>query len=73
MVNKLALKGAIYANGDTQTSLASALGMERSSLSIKINGHTEFKPSEIENICIRYKLSPAQMCDIFYPEISQNQ
>ena len=66
-MNKNLLKSVIMAYGDTQTSLAAALGLSLSSLNAKINGkRAEFRQSEIDAIKARYSLSAEEVTAIFF-------
>jgi hypothetical protein len=51
--------------GDTQESLAKALGIARPSLNIKINNKGVFKLSEINIISKRYDLTPDEVTEMF--------
>lgn len=67
---KQELKAEIARHGDRQVDLAEALGITQASLSAKINGETEFKPSEIEVIAARYGLTAERVQVIFLPGLS---
>ena len=57
----------MYIFGDTNKTLAKALGITENSLSNKINEKgTEFKQSEIVFIKNRYELDMEQVEDIFF-------
>lgn len=66
MKNKLESKMAL--KGDTQSSLATGIGLSRSRLNAKINGKNgaEFSRSEMVKIQERYQLSPEEAGDIFF-------
>lgn len=68
MVNKRKLKAAILIHDGTQKNLAEALGISLSNLSLRINGHMEFKAGEIAFIRDRYGLSEKDVCEIFFAE-----
>lgn len=63
------LKATIIKNGDTQETLAEAMGIQTSGLSMRINGHTEFRRSEINFIKNRYNLSSDEVDEIFFTEL----
>ena len=65
-MNKPLIKSIIAKNDDTQDALAEALNMPRSSLSMRINGKTDFRASEINCIRKRYKLTQKELIDIFF-------
>lgn len=55
--------------GDTNRTLADALGISEPSLSNKINENdTEFKQGEIATIKRRYSLTPQQVDEIFFAD-----
>lgn len=68
MLNKNRLKAAILANDGRQDVLAKAMGISLSQLSLRINGHREFRASEVAFIRDRYNLTDAEVCQIFFAE-----
>lgn len=71
-MNKDKLISIMYLNGDTQSSLARALGMSRGSLSAKINGKASFNQPEICAIKRKYSLKADEVEEIFFAdEVSQ--
>ena len=60
------LKYFMGINGDTQSDLASVLGIAQSALSARMNGHTDFRKNEIDEIRKRYSLSAEEVQDIFF-------
>jgi len=68
VVNKQKLKAAIMAGDGTQQNLAEAMGISLSNLSLRINGHMEFKAGEIAFIRDRYGLTDEMVCQIFFAE-----
>lgn len=68
MLNKKRLKAAIMANDGNQATLAKAMDLSLSSLSLRINGHMEFTAGEVAFIRDRYKLTDAEVCQIFFDE-----
>ena len=68
-MNSNLLKATIVKNGDTQETLAEAMGMQASGLNMRINGHIEFRRSEINFIKQRYKLSSHEIDEIFFAEL----
>lgn len=65
-INKLA--GVMREHGDTQASLAEALGISLTRCNQKIKGYrgAEFRLREIAVIRNRYKLSPKEVDQIFF-------
>jgi len=53
-------------NGDNQAGLAKALGLPQSALSARMNGHTEFRQREIDEIRKRYDLTADDLQEIFF-------
>lgn len=68
-MNKRLLKAKIIANGDTQADLAKSLNLSLSNLSLRINGHTDFRQSEINAIINRYHLSDCEVREIFFADV----
>lgn len=66
MTNTVMLKAKMILNHDTVIELASFLGLNRQSLSAKINGRKEFKQSEIGKIVCRYNLTYDEIKAIFF-------
>lgn len=62
------LKGKIAEHGDTQNTLAIAIGVSPSNLNDKINGKSSFRQDEIYAIKERYKLSAADIDIIFFSD-----
>lgn len=58
--------------GDTMTDLADTLQISYQSISKKMNGHTDFKLTEIKQIKERYHLSPEEVDYIFFNEETGN-
>ena len=67
-MNSPKIKAVIVKNGDTQEALAEYLGIGLSALNARINGHVEFRRSEINAIRDHYKLTPEETMDIFFDE-----
>ncbi len=65
-MNSLEMKVAMKRNEDTQEKLAEALGLQISGVSARINGHIDFRTSEIEKIRERYNLSDDELVKIFF-------
>ena len=63
-VNVFNSKMALY--GDTIESLAEYLEISRQTLSMKIQGKSEFKRDEIDKIISRYHLTPEETHEIFF-------
>lgn len=66
-MDKQLLKSHMYKRGDTQSSLASAMGLSLSRLNAKINetGGAEFTQTEISFLADRYNLSAKETMLIF--------
>lgn len=62
------LKAVIVRNGDTQATLANALGLCVSSLNARILKKTDFKQTEMDAIKKRYRLSNDEFMDIFFTD-----
>lgn len=60
------LKSKIRLHGETQTTLAEALGITTRAMNCKINGHRQFKADEIKIIKERYALSDSDIAQIFF-------
>lgn len=67
-MNKSLLASIMIKNGDTQGTLASAMGLSLSRLNAKINEreHAAFTQPEMEFIIERYKLSNDEAAQIFF-------
>lgn len=65
-MNKNAFKAVMIYNGDDQKAVADAIGVSPQTVSDKLNGVTDFKQSEIQTLAERYKLTPAQVDEIFF-------
>lgn len=65
-MNKNLLRYFMSVNGDNQTTLAEALGMQQSALSTRMNGKTDFRKNEMEVIRKRYNLDAEKMQEIFF-------
>lgn len=72
-MNKAKLKAAIARSGENQEKLSEALDMAVSALNARINGHVDFRCSEIETIVHRYKLSPEETTEIFFDSEASKQ
>ena len=66
LTNTRLLKAKMVLNGDTTTSLAEALSINRQNASIKINGKRDFKQREIMLIAMRYRLTGEEFVAIFF-------
>ncbi len=65
-MNSNEMKAAMKRNGDTQEKLAEALGLHISGICGRVNGHIDFRASEIGKIVKRYNLSPEETERIFF-------
>lgn len=52
-------------NGDNMDTLATALGISRTALSLKINNKKDFRLNEVRMICGRYNLTVEVGCKLF--------
>ncbi len=68
MLDKNALRSVMVANGDTQATLAAAMGISLSNLNAKINEYRglQFSQFEIDFIRRRYGLSAGDVVRIFF-------
>ena len=65
------LRAHMARHGDTNETLAKALGISYVAFSQKINAKQSFTQSEIQIIINRYNLSPKDVHNIFFaPEVS---
>jgi plasmid maintenance system antidote protein VapI len=60
------LKAVLDAHGHTQNDLAELLGISYQSVSIKMNGRSDFTKNEIGRIVHTYGLTPEETYDIFF-------
>lgn len=65
-MNKNLLRYFMSEHGDNQTSLAQAIHMSQSALSVRINGKRDFRKKEMEAIRKRYELNADDMQAIFF-------
>ncbi len=68
-MNKKLFRAKMAEHGDTQLTLAEAMGMVQSAISMRINGHIEFKKNEINFIRKRYNLTAEETVLIFFNEL----
>ena len=68
-MNSNLLKATIIEHGDTQTSLAEAMGILESSLSQRISGKIDFRRNEILFIKNRYNLTTDETDRIFFADV----
>ena len=67
-MNSNEMKATMKRNGDTLEKLAEVLELSVSGVSGRVNGHIDFRASEISKIVRRYKLSPEATSVIFFSE-----
>lgn len=67
-MNSNEMKATMKRNGDTMEKLAETLDLQISGVSGRINGHIDFRASEISKIVRRYNLSPEETSHIFFDE-----
>jgi len=65
-MNMNLLRSFMSKHGDNQKALADAIGLPQPSLSSRMNGHTDFRQTEMEAIRKRYGLSAEDMQAIFF-------
>ena len=63
------LKAVIVKDGDTQSTLAEAMGIQTSALCQRISGKIDFRRNEIKFIKERYKLTSEEVDQIFFEEL----
>ena len=69
-MNKKKLESFMKLNGDTQETLATAIGISRTQLNAKINErNATFMQPEIARIKERYNLSAKQIEEIFFSNL----
>ena len=66
LTNTRLLKAKMVLFGDTISTLAAAIGINRQNASIKVNGKRDFKQNEILKIAKRYKLTTEEVAAIFF-------
>jgi len=65
-MNSKLLKSVMLLNDDNITTLSLKLGISRQTLSLKIDGLSDFKLSEVKEICKMYELTESEMLQIFF-------
>ena len=65
-MNSLEMKVAMKRNQDTLEKLAEVLGIQISGVCARVNGHIDFRISEVEKIRDRYNLSNEELVKIFF-------
>ena len=68
-MNSSMMKAMIVKNKDNQEKLAQALGLPTSALNARINGRTEFRLHEVNEIRKRYGLTQAETMQIFFDDL----
>lgn len=66
MTNSEKLTNKIKGTGYTLSSFSEALGISRVALRNKIDGRTEFKASEIKNICSLLSIPAPEVSEYFF-------
>lgn len=69
-MNSNLLKSIMVLNSDNITTLATKLNVSRQTLSLKIDGISDFKQSEICAIVKMYGLTKDEVLEIFFKEIT---
>lgn len=73
-MNKKELRACMARYGDTNQTLAEALGISQVAFSKKINAITDFRQNEIKKIILRYDLDPESLNTIFFgPEVESEE
>lgn len=62
------LRGLIRERYKTQEAFADAMGMDRSTLSMKLNGKSEWSRIEIENACALLEIQIKEVYAYFFTE-----
>lgn len=65
-MNVKLLKSKMVMFGDSQTSLAEAMGINLTTLNLKFTQKREFKQTEIDFMVKRYRLAPNEVYQIFF-------
>ncbi len=65
-MNTKLFKSKMVLHDDNIKMLADKLDLSRQTLSLKIDGYSDFKLSEVKQICNLYKLTEKEMLDIFF-------
>ena len=65
-MDKALFRAFMVRYGDTQRTLAEALGISLSCLNAKINGKADFRQTEIAFLKERYKMNSDNISDIFF-------
>lgn len=65
------LRGHMAMHGESQAVLAEALGLDKSTMSLKMTGKYEFKRDEIQFIAFRYGLSDTEIRRTFFPTVEE--
>ena len=65
-MNKNELKAEMLRHGDTNETLAEALGISKASISKKLNAKKDFKQTEIRIVKERYNLTGEDLIRIFF-------
>lgn len=66
------LRGAIKEKYRTQNKFAKALGLSERTVSLKLSGKHEWRPSEIERICALLGIPDSQICEYFFTRLVQH-
>lgn len=72
-MNSNLLKSVMVLNGDNIKTLSQKLNVSRQTLSLKIDGYSDFKLSEVKKICVLYELTENQMLQIFFGGLKPNE
>lgn len=65
-MNSNLLKSKMVLHGDNITTLADKLDVSRQTLSLKIDGISDFKLSEVKKIRLMYHLTDEEMLEVFF-------
>lgn len=68
-MNSELLKSFIGRERDTQAALAQACGISLSALNAKINGHVSFRQDEMDVIRKRYRMTAAEVEQVFFADV----
>lgn len=65
-MNSNLFKSIMVLHGDNIKTLARKLKVSRQTLSLKIDGISDFKLSEVKKICALYELTEKEMLKVFF-------
>ena len=72
-MNSNLLKSVMVLHEDNIKTLSEKLNVSRQTLSLKIDGISDFKLSEVRKICLIYELTEKEMLQIFFGGVINNE